>query len=142
MVEHAEIIDTNLLHEPKGITESSSGQVYISDNDAENTNPTGHWGPLPISSLDFTAPETATQSYTSPVSPVTLTSTIIGTPTGTLTDAVNFSQANQNFLELYTAINNLLLRLATAESNLSKVQTLLTDVDAGLKSIDILAEEE
>lgn len=142
MVEHAQIIDTELLHEPKGITDSTEGEVYISDNDDENTNPTGHWGKLPITSLDFDAPQTATQSYTSPASPVTLTSTIIGTPTGTVTDAVNFSQANQNFLELYTAINNLLLRLATAESNLSKVQTLLTDVDAGLKSIDILAEEE
>ena len=142
MVEHADILDTSLLHEPKGITDSESGEVYISDNDAENTNPTGHWGKLPISSLDFTAPQTATQTYTQPAQSVSLTSTIIGVPTGTVTDAVNFSQANQNFLELYTVINNLLLRLATAESNLSKVQTLLTDVDAGLKSIDILAEEE
>jgi len=142
MVEHAQIIDTELLHEPKGIQESVDGEVYISDNDDENTNPTGHWGKLPITSLDFTAPQTVTQTYTSPTSPVTLTNTIVGTASGTITPSTNFTQANQNFLELYTAIDNLMTRLVTAESNLSKVQTLLTDIDAGLKSIDILAEEE
>ena len=142
MVEHADIIDTELLHEPKGITDSEEGEVYISDNDDENNNPTGHWGKLPVSSLDFVPAQTATQSYTSFGSPVTLTNTIIGTPAGVVTEAANFTTANQNFLELYTAINNLLTRLAVVENNLSKVQTLLTNVDGGLKTTGFLAEEE
>lgn len=142
MVEHADIIDTNLLHEPKGITDSEEGEVYISDNDENNSNPTGHWGKLPISSIDFVAPETATQTYSNLVNPVTLVNAISGVPTGTLTTAVDFGGVNQNTVELYTAVNNLLTRLAVVESNLTKVQTLLTNLDSGLKSINIIAEEE
>lgn len=142
MVEHAQIIDTELLHEPKGITDSTEGEVYISDNDDENTNPTGHWGKLPITSLDFIPAQTTTASYDDFDSPVTLTSSIVGTPTGILSEVSSFAGTNQNFLELYTAINNLLTRLAIVESNLSKVQTLLTNVDSGLKTTGFLAEEE
>lgn len=142
MVEHADIIDTNLLHEPKGITDSEAGEVYISDNDENNSNPTGHWGKLPISSLDFTAPQTAAQTYSNFVNPVTLVNAIAGVATGTLTTAVTFSDVNQNTVELYTAIDNLLTRLAVVEANLAKAQTLLTNLDAGLKSVEIVAEEE
>lgn len=142
MVEHADIIDTELLHEPKGIIESEEGEVYISDNDDQGTNPTGHWGRLPVSSLDFEPPTTASESYTDFSLPVTLTNTIIGTPTGVVTEAVNFSAVNQNLLELYTAVNNLLTRLAIVEGNLSKVQALLTNIDSGLKSTGFLVEEE
>lgn len=142
MVEHAEIIDTNLLHEPKGITDSISGEVYISDNDDENTNPTGHWGKLPVSSLDYTVPETASKTYTNFESPVSLSNTIVATPTGTLTPATDFTGANKNTVELYTVINNLMTRLAIVESNLGKVQTLLTSLDSGLKTAGFIAEEE
>lgn len=142
MVEHADIIDTELLHEPKGILESTEGEVYISDNDEDNNNPTGHWGKLPISSLDFTPEETTTQTYDSFPTAGTLTSSIVGTPTGVVSEASSFGGANQNVLELYTAIDNLFSRMLVVESNLAKVQALLSDVDAALKTIGFLAEEE
>ena len=142
MVEHADILDTELLHEPKGITESVDGEVYISDNDDANTNPTGHWGKLPVTSLDMVPPQTASKTYASPAEAVTLLNTIVKTPSGTLSTASDFSDVNQNTVELYTAVNNLLTRLATVESNLSKVQTLLTSLDSGLKTVGIVAEEE
>ena len=141
MVEHAQIIDTDLLHEPKGITDSVSGEVYISDNDDENTNPTGHWGKLPISSLNVTPPQTATQTYSSVPAAVTLSNTIVKTPTGTLSTATDFSDVNQNTVELYKAVDNLLSRLTVVESNLSKVQTLLTSLDSGLKTAGYVEED-
>ena len=142
MVEHADIIDTSLLHEPKGITESSSGEVYISDNDENNTNPTGHWGKLPVESIGFTVPQTVSQTYTNFASPVSLVNGIAGTPAGSLAPAANFTTVNQNTVELYTAVNNLLTRLAIVEGNLAKVQTLLNSLDSGLKAAGFVAEEE
>lgn len=141
MVEHADIIDTELLHEPKGITDSTSGEVYISDNDDENNNPTGHWGALPVSSIDFTPPQTASKTYTSFASPVTLINAILATPTGTLSTTSTFAGVNQDLVELYTAVDNLLTRLAIVESNLGKVQTLLTSLDSGLKTVGFVEEE-
>ena len=44
MVEHAELIDTLLLHEPKGIKESLSGMVYVSTVTNTAVGPfTGEW---------------------------------------------------------------------------------------------------
>ena len=142
MVEHADLIDTELLHEPKGIKESNEGDVYISTVD----NPSGPWGGewrhLKVSDLDITKQGLTTPSYSSQASPATVTSSIITTITGSLSTVATLADASKNDQELYTVIQNLLTRLTTLEDTVSKLRTLTGSVSTGLKNLELFEEEE
>lgn len=143
MVEHADLIDTQLLHEPKGIKESSAGEVYVSIVlDPVNGPFTGEWRPLKVEDLDLTAQELSTPTYQPQASPVTLTSSIIAETTGSVTNPTSLGEAGKNEQELYLAINNLLTRLATLEDTVSKLQTLTSSISEGLKTLELFKEEE
>ena len=143
MVEHAELIDTQLLHEPKGIKESSAGAVYVSTVTDTAVGPwTGEWRKLKPEDLNFTVQETSTPTYQTQDDPVTLTSGIIATTTGALSTVTTFSDASKNDQELYLAVSNLLTRLSKLEDTCSKMKTLLSGVDGGLKTIGLFEEAE
>jgi len=141
MVEHANIIDTLLLHEPKGIKESESGQVYVSTvTDSINGPFTGEWKKLEVSNLDITKQIASTPTYQSQASPVTLTSSIVATTNNSLATVTSFTVANKNDKELYNAVDNLLTRMSTLEDTVSKMKTLTSSLDSGLKALDLFAE--
>ena len=143
MVEHADLLDTQLLHEPKGIKESSEGQVYVSTVEDPALGPWGgEWRKLKVEDLDLTAQSVTTPTYQSQTSPVTLTSSIVTTTTGAIAQVTSFGEASKNDQELYLAISNLLTRLATLEDTVSKLQTLAAALESGLKTLDLFAEEE
>jgi len=143
MVEHANLIDTQLLHEPKGIKESSAGSVYVSTVTDPSLGPwTGEWRQLEITDLDFTIQETTTPTYQSQDAPVTLTSSISAVTTGAVAQVTSFGDASKNDQELYLAVNNLLTRLAKLEDTVSKLKTLTKDIDEGLKALAFFKESE
>lgn len=143
MVEHAELIDTLLLHEPKGIKESAAGNVYVSTVVNPATGPwTGEWRKLKPEELDFTVQETATPTYQTQDAPVTVTSGIVATTTGALSQVTTFSDASKNDQELFLAVSNLLTRLSKLEDTVSKLKTLTSGLDSGLKTIGLFDEAE
>lgn len=143
MVEHAELIDTQLIHEPKGIKESVAGNVYVSTVVDPAVGPwSGEWRGLKVSDMDLTAQDLATPTYQSQASPVTLTSSIIAETTGSVTNPTSLGEAGKNDQELYVAVNNLLTRLATLEDTVSKLQTLTGSIASGLKTLELFQEEE
>lgn len=143
MVEHAELIDTQLLHEPKGIKESLAGTVYVSTVINPSNGPwTGEWRKLKPEELDFTVQETSTQEYQEQDDPVTLTSSIVAATTGSVAQVTSFGDASKNDQELYLAISNLLTRLAKLEDSVSKLETLTSGLDEGLKTIGLFQEAE
>lgn len=143
MVEHAGLIDTQLLHEPKGIKESIAGNVYVSTVVNPATGPwTGEWRRLKVSDMDLEAQDLVTPTYQSQASPVTLTSSIIAETTGSITNPTSLGEAGKNEQELYLAVNNLLSRLATLEDTVSKLQTLTNSIASGLKTLELFQEEE
>ena len=143
MVEHAQLIDSELIHEPKGIKESSVGTVYVSNVADPISGPfNGTWRKLKIEDLDLTAQDLSTPTYQSQTSPVTLTSSIIATTTGSVTNPTSLTEAGKNDQELYLAINNLLTRLATLEDTVSKLKTLTGAIVGGLKTLGFFQEEE
>lgn len=143
MVEHAELIDTSLIHEPKGIKESVAGTVYVSTVTDTAVGPwSGEWRKLTVGDLDLTAQGLTTPTYQSQASPVTLTSSIIATTTGSITNPTSLTEAGKNDQELYLAVTNLLTRLATLEDTVSKLRTLTGSVSEGLKNLELFQEEE
>lgn len=142
MVEHADLIDTELLHEPKGIKESTAGEVYVSAVEDQNAGPwAGEWRKLEVDDLDLTKQSVATPSYTEQDQPSTLTSSIIATTTGSLSTVSTLAGASKNDQELYLVITNLLTRLATLEDTVSKLRTLTNSFETGLKNLDLFVEE-
>lgn len=143
MVEHADLIDTQLLHEPKGIKESSAGEVYVSTVQDSVSGPfTGEWRPLKVEDLDLEEQELSTPEYQPQISPVTLSSSIIAQTTGSITNPTSLGEAGKNDQELYLAVNNLLTRLYTLEDSVSKLQTLVSSLSEGLKALELFKEEE
>ena len=143
MVEHADLIDTQLLHEPKGIKESIAGNVYVSTVIDQSVGPwSGEWRGLKVSDMDLEAQDLVTPTYQSQASPVTLTSSIIAETTGSITNPTSLGEAGKNDKELYLAVNNLLIRLATLEDTVSKLQTLAGSIASGLKTLELFQEEE
>lgn len=143
MVEHADLIDTQLLHEPKGIKESLAGSVYVSTVTDPAAGPwSGEWRKLKVEDLALTAQELSTPTYQPQASPVTLTSSIIAETTGSITNPTSWAETGKNDQELYLAINNLLTRLATLEDTVSKLQTLTGSISSGLKTLELFQEEE
>ena len=143
MVEHADLIDTSLLHEPKGIKESEAGEVYVSTVSDVATGPwSGEWRKLKVEDMDLTAQELTTPTYQNQASPVTLTSSIVTTTAGSIAQVTSFGEASKNDQELYLAVSNLLTRLATLEDTVSKLRTLTGSLATGLKTLDLFSEEE
>lgn len=143
MVEHADLIDTVLLHEPKGIKESTAGAVYVSTVEDPTQGPwSGEWRQLEFGDLAFTAQYSAEQTYTPQPDPTTISSTITAVTTGTLTDASTFLEVNSNTQDLYLALVNARSRLTTLEDTVSKLKTLTTALDEGLKSLGLFTEEQ
>ena len=143
MVEHADLIDTQLLHEPKGIKESLAGNVYVSTVVDQAVGPwSGEWRGLKVEDMDLEAQDLVTPTYQSQASPVTLTSSIIAETTGSITNPTSLGEAGKNEQELYLAVNNLLTRLATLEDTVSKLQTLTGSISSGLKTLELFQEEE
>lgn len=143
MVEHADLIDTQLLHEPKGIKESIAGNVYVSTVTNPSVGPwSGEWRRLKVSDMDLEAQDLVTPTYQSQASPVTLTSSIIAETTGSITNPTSLGESGKNDQELYLAVNNLLSRLATLEDTVSKLQTLTNSIASGLKTLELFQEEE
>ena len=141
MVEHADLIDTELLHEPKGIKESIEGEVYVSSVDNPSSGPwSGDWRKLKVEDLDLTKQSLTTPTYQSQAAASTITSSIITTPTGSISTVATFSDASKNDQELYLVIQNLLTRLATLEDTVSKLQTLTGSLSSGLKTLDLFEE--
>lgn len=141
MVEHAELIDTELLHEPKGIKESEEGEVYVSTVEDQTTGPwSGEWRKLKTEDLDLTKQSLTTPTYQSQAAAVTLTSSIVSPTTGSLSTIATFNDASKNDQELYLAVTNLLTRLATLEDTVSKLRTLTGSVSSGLKTLDLFEE--
>ena len=142
MVEHADLIDTELVHEPKGIKESTAGEVYVSTVEDQNAGPwSGEWRKLAVSDLDVTQQSVATPSYTEQAQPSTLTSSIVTTTTGSLSTVATLADASKNDQELYLVVTNLLTRLATLEDTVSKLRTLTNSFETGLKNLDLFVEE-
>ena len=143
MVEHAQLIDTQLIHEPKGIKESSAGEVYVSTVTDPSLGPwSGEWRGLKVEDMDLEAQTLTTPTYQSQASPVTLTSSIIATTTGSVTNPTSLTEAGKNDQELYLAVNNLLTRLATLEDTVSKLKTLTGSISEGLKTLELFQEDE
>jgi len=143
MVEHADLIDTSLLHEPKGIKESEEGEVYVSTVSDVAAGPwSGEWRKLKVEDLDLTAQDLSTPTYQSQASPVTLTSSIVVATAGSIAQVTSFGEASKNDQELYLAVSNLLTRLATLEDTVSKLQTLTGSLSSGLKTLNLFSEEE
>ena len=143
MVEHADLIDTSLLHEPKGIKESEAGEVYVSTVSDVATGPwSGEWRKLKVEDMDLTTQELTTPTYQSQASPVTLTSSIVATTAGSIAQVTSFGESSKNDQELYLAVSNLLTRLATLEDTVSKLKTLTGSLSTGLKALDLFSEEE
>lgn len=141
MVEHAQLIDTELLHEPKGIKESLAGNVYVSTVTNAVSGPwSGEWRKLKPEDLDFTVQETSTPTYQSQDEPISFTSTITTATSGSMSDASTFTETNKNDQELYLAVINLRARLATLEDTVSKLKTLTSGLDSGLKTIGLFDE--
>lgn len=143
MVEHADLIDTEFLHEPKGIKESEEGAVYVSLVTDPVSGPfTGEWRKLQPGDLEFTMQYSVTQTYSPQASPVSLTSSLTPATNGILVDATDFSVTNKNVKELYVAVSNLLSRMATLEESVSKLEVLTKSLDDGLKVIGLFSEQE
>lgn len=143
MVEHAELIDTELLHEPKGIKESEAGEVYVSTVEDSVVGPFGgEWRKLKVEDLDLTQQTLSTPEYTEPDGPVTLTSSIVAETTGSITNVTSFGEASKNDQELFLAVSNLLSRVAKLESNVGKLETLVASLSSGLKALGLFSEEE
>lgn len=143
MVEHADLIDTSLLHEPKGIKESEAGEVYVSTVSDVASGPwSGEWRKLKVEDMDLTSQGLTTPTYQNQTSPVTLTSSIVTTTAGSIAQVTSFGEASKNDQELYLAVSNLLTRLATLEDTVSKLQTLTGSLATGLKALNLFSEEE
>lgn len=143
MVEHAQLIDTSLLHEPKGIKESEAGEVYVSTVQNVTTGPyTGEWRKLEVGDILFTQQYSAEQSYTPQPLPTNISSTITAVTTGTLSNASTFYEVNSNTQDLYLALVNTRNRLATLEDSVSKLITTITSIDNGLKSLGWFTEQQ
>lgn len=141
MVEHADLIDTELLHEPKGIKESSSGEVYVSYVENAVSGPWGgEWRKLKIEDLDLTKQSVTTPTYQNQDAAVTLISTISTETTGSLSNTTTLALATKNDQELFIAVNNLLVRLAKLEDTVSKLKTLTASLSSGLKTLDLFEE--
>lgn len=142
MVEHADLIDTELLHEPKGIKESSSGEVYISKVEDPSSGPwEGEWRKLEIADLELQKQSAATQTYSTQPSQTQLSSTITATATDTLSDASSFSGVNSNTQCLYLALVNARNRITTLEDTVDKLKTLTSALETGLKSLGLFEQE-
>lgn len=143
MVEHADLIDTELVHEPKGIKESTAGEVYVSAVEDQNAGPwSGEWRKLAINDLDLTKQSISTPTYQNQIPAVSLTSSIVATTTGSLSTVATLADASKNDQELYFAITNLLTRLATLEDTVSKLKTLTSSLSSGVKNLNLFEEEE
>lgn len=143
MVEHADLIDTELLHEPKGIKESEIGEVYVSNVEDQNAGPwTGEWRKLTTDDLDLTKQTLKTPTYQSQIPAISLTSSIATTTTGSLSTVATLADASKNDQELYLALSNIMTRLATLEDTVSKLRTLTASLASGVKNLDLFEEEE
>lgn len=142
MVEHADLIDTELVHEPKGIKESAAGEVYVSTVEDPNAGPWGgEWRKLTPGDLELTQQSVATPSYNEQIPAKNLTSSIAVEPTGSITTIATLADASKNDQELYLVIVNLLNRLATLEDTVGKLRTLTGSIETGLKNLDLFTEE-
>ena len=142
MVEHANLIDTVLLHEPKGIKESAAGNVYVSTVTNPSTGPwSGEWRKLRTDELDFTVQETTSPTYQEQADARTLTSSISALTNNSLTQVTSLGDASKNDQELFLAVDNLLTRLATLEDTVSKLRILTKGLDDGLKALDFFQEQ-
>lgn len=143
MVEHADLIDTELVHEPKGIKESTAGEVYVSTVEDQNAGPwSGEWRKLEVNDLDLTKQSISTPTYQSQIPAVSLTSSIVTTTTGSLSTVATLADASKNDQELYFVVTNLLTRLATLEDTVSKLKTLTSSLSSGVKNLNLFEEEE
>ena len=143
MVEHADLIDTELLHEPKGIKESTAGEVYVSTVEDQNAGPwTGEWRKLATDDLDLTKQTLKTPTYQNQIPTISLTSSIATTTTGSLSTVATLADASKNDQELYLAVSNIMTRLATLEDTVSKLRTLTASLVSGVKNLDLFEEEE
>ena len=66
----------------------------------------------------------------------------VATTTGSLSAVTSFGEASKNDQELYLAVSNLLARLSKLEDTVSKLKTLTSGLDSGLKTIGLFEEAE
>lgn len=143
MVEHASLIDTELIHEPKGIKESEEGEVYVSNVENPISGPFGgEWRKLRVSDLDLEKQVLSTPTYQDQDPASSLTSSIIAQTTGALSNVTSFGDASKNDQELFLVVSNLLTRLATLEDTVDKLQTLTSSLSDGLMALDLFSEQE
>ena len=141
MVEHANLIDTQHIHEPKGIKESGAGEVYVSTVDNPNAGPWGgEWRKLRFSDLDYEQQSLTTQEYSEQKQQKSITSSIISETTGSLSQIATFADASKNDQELYLIALNLLERLYSLENTVNKLKTSSEQLSAGVKKLGLFTE--
>lgn len=104
-VQHKTLTDPD-LHEPKGVSSATNGQVYVADGAGS-----GAWKEYP------TATETLKGILLKAATVAALTDSTTGTADGTVSDVgTAFSQAilNDNFAEVTVKINAILTALKNA----------------------------
>lgn len=110
-IAHKNLTDPQ-LHEPKGASSASLNQVPFADGEGGTS-----WQSITPDKLDITPTEqnAVSAEVLVPVAPLDTTG-LSGTPSDTMSPAINWTGANQNTLNESAKINEILTRLATIES--------------------------
>lgn len=140
-IEHKDLPD-NLLHEPKGASTATAGQVYVADGNAS-----GSFQSLPLTDVVFT------RDPVTPITPASITgtvsldgSTLSQLPDGHLTDVAATlgvpqtitNKINENASELYRLYNNQLQINTDLTNALSAVEGKLNALINALQNAGVI----
>lgn len=140
-IEHKDLPD-NLLHEPKGASTATAGQVYIADGNAA-----GSFDNLPLSDVVFT------RGVVPSLTPSTITSTVSldgsalsQVPDGYLTDVAAVlgipqtitNKINENAAELLRLYNNQSQINTDLTNSISAIETKLNALIVALQNAGVI----
>ena len=132
-IAHKNLTDPQ-LHEPKGASTASLNQVPFADGEGSTS-----WQSITPDKLDITPTEQAAvnAAILVPVTPLDTTG-LSGTPSNTMSPALNWTGANQNTLNESSKINELLSRIATIESDYLALAGSYNNLLEALKDLGLI----
>lgn len=132
-IAHKNLTDPQ-LHELKGASTAGANQVPFADGEGSTS-----WQSITPDKLDITPTEQAAvnAAILVPVTPLDTTG-LSGTPSNTMSPALNWTGANQNTLNESSKINELLSRIATIESDYLALAGSYNNLLEALKDLGLI----
>jgi hypothetical protein len=135
-IQHRDLTDPQ-LHEPKGISTATDGQVYRADGEGS-----GNWIKLPPSDLDFEQAEFDNTTLEPDVAARALTDALSGTLTNSVADASTFAQVNKNCKEITAQVLNADEMIAVLKTNVAELNRVVQAIKNQLDALTFTAETE